>query len=281
MSDATVPVSVMIFTLNEEIHLSSCLDSLEGFDDIIVIDSFSVDRTKEISLQRGARFFEHAFEGFGSQRNWALDTVTTTHPWILILDADERVTKELADELRSVASADPEGFGAYRLRRRFHMWGRWLRHSSLYPSWVVRVIHRDRVRFIDRGHAETQTVDGKIGELKNDLIDQNLKGVDAWFERQSRYARKEADREIEEERETKLSLWRLLSRDPLKRREALKALGRRMPCRGVIYFVYAYILRGGFRDGRDGMVFCAMKAMYQQMIAIKKYDSRRSGKPTV
>ena len=139
----------MIFTLNEEIHLPSCIDALTWCDDIIIVDSFSTDRTREISEERGVRFYQHAFEGFGSQRNWALDNIVCKYDWVLILDADERTTPEMAAEMAEVATGAPETVGAYRVRRRFYMWGRWLRYSSLYPTWVVRLIHKDRVRYMN------------------------------------------------------------------------------------------------------------------------------------
>jgi glycosyltransferase involved in cell wall biosynthesis len=273
---AKAPVSVMIFTLNEETHLPSCLAALDWADDVIVVDSFSTDRTEAICRERGARFFQNRFEGFGTQRNWALDNTQPRHPWILILDADERVTPELGEELRAIAGSSPAGVGAYRVRRRFYMWGRWLRHSSLYPTWVVRFIHRDRVRYLNRGHAETQDVQGDVGDLQHDLIDENLKGIDEWFERQNRYSRKDAEFELEREKDG-LRLGELLSGDPLKRRAALKRLAWRMPARGLIYFLYSYVLRRGFLDGRDGLVFCRMRALYQSEVAIKKYDTRRNG----
>lgn len=269
------PVSVMIFTLNEEIHLQTCLNALGWCDDVIVVDSFSMDRTEDICRERGARFFQNRFEGFGMQRNWALDNVQPRHPWILILDADERVTPELAVELKGIAEAGPEGVGAYRVRRRFYMWGRWLRHSSLYPTWVVRFIHRDRVRYINRGHAETQTVHGEIRDLTNDLIDENIKGIDEWFERQNRYSRKECDYEFEHEGPAGI-LMKLFSRDPLARRAAIKHVARRLPARGLAYLIYSYVLRGGFLDGYDGWMFCRMRALYQVEIEIKRFDKRRA-----
>ena len=270
-----VAVSVIVFTLNEEIHLPSCLDALAWCDDVIVVDSFSTDATRALCEQRDVHFFQHRFIGFGSQRNWALDNANPKHPWVLILDADERVTPELAVELGAIAAADPKDVGAWRVRRRFYMWGRWLRYSSLYPTWVVRFIRRDRVRYQDRGHAETQTVIGKIADLQNDLIDENLKGIDEWYERQNRYSRKEAQLEFDQAG-TGLRIAGLLSGDPLQRREALKRLAWRLPARGFIYFLYSYFLRRGFLDGRDGYVFCRMRASYQVEVDIKKYDLWRS-----
>lgn len=268
------PVTVMIFTLNEELHLPHCLRSLRWCDDIIVIDSFSTDTTERICREHHVRFVQHEFTGFGSQRNWALDNVPTKYPWILMLDADERVPEALAVEMgRRVTAADVDT-GAFRVRRRFHMWGRWLRYSSLYPSWVVRLIHRERVRYVDRGHAETQTVDGRTEALANDLIDENLKGIDEWFERQNRYSRREADHELREA--TTSSSWlALLSSDPLRRRAVLRRLPAHLPCRAALYFFYTYVVRGGFLDGRDGFMFCRMKSVYQNMIVVKKYDAAR------
>lgn len=270
----SAPVSVMIFTLNEEQNLPSCLDSLGFSDDVIVVDSFSTDRTEAICRERGVRFFQNPFGGFGTQRNWAMDNTSPRHDWILVLDADERVPPEMARELALRLASPPPNVGAYRLRRRFHLWGRWLQHSSLYPTWIVRLVHRPRCRYVNRGHAETQEVQGDIAELDTDLIDENQKGILEWFERQTRYARKDAEFEIAEEaRPARLA--DALSPDPLARRAALKRLARRAPGRAPAYFVYSYVLRGGFLDGEDGLVFCTMRALYQQMVNIHKYDLRK------
>ena len=190
------------------------------------------------------------------------------------MDADERVQTELAQELAAIAQVDQPGVGAFRVRRRFYMWGRWLKHSSLYPTWVVRFIHRDRVRYVNRGHAETQTIDGELRDLKHDLIDENLKGIDEWFERQNRYSRKEADYELSHAKQG--GGWTaIFSSDPLRRRVAVKDLGRRVPFRGATYFIYAFVFRLGFLDGRDGLMFCRMRALYQAEVELKKFDFNR------
>jgi glycosyltransferase involved in cell wall biosynthesis len=273
MSPAT-PVSVMIFTLNEEIHLPSCLAALAWCDDVIVIDSFSADRTEAICRERGARFYQRAFDGFGGERNWALDHAEPRHAWILILDADERVPPELAREMCDRAQNALDTVGAYRVRRRFYMWGRWLRYSSFYPTWVVRFVRKDRIRYVDRGHAETQEVAGDILDLENDLIDENLKGIDEWFERQNRYSTKDAAFELAWA-ERPLDWAGLLSGDALRRRASLKQLAARLPFRPTLYFLYSYVYRRGFLDGRDGLVFCRMKALYQRMVEVKRHDLRR------
>jgi glycosyltransferase involved in cell wall biosynthesis len=268
-------VSIIIFTLNEEQNLPSCLDSIEWCDDIHVVDSFSTDATHEICRRRNVPLIEHEFEGFGSQRNWALGEVDLKHDWVLILDADERVTPELAFEINSLARSDVADIGAYRLARRFYLWGRWLKYSSLYPTWVVRFVHKRRIEFLNRGHGETQVVNGGVGQLENHLIDENLKSLDDWFERQIQYARRDAEFELENRRSSR-SYAALFSPDPLLRRAALKRIAAFIPFRAFFYFCYSYIFRFGFLDGRDGFMFCRMKAVYQVMVAINKYDLART-----
>jgi len=273
--NSTPSVSVLIFTLNEELNLPGCLDSLDWCDDLHVVDSYSSDDTQNICKTRGVSFIQHGFDGFGSQRNWALESLNLKNDWVLVLDADERVPRELASELNRLARSAPGKFGAYRVRRRFYMWGSWLRYSSLYPNWVVRFIHRDRVRYVNRGHGETQQVDGEIGELDGHLIDENLKGMTAWFERQVQYARKDAEFELGRDDDSSGAM-QLLDLDPLRRRAAIKRLAASLPFRGVLYFIYSYIIRLGFLDGRDGFTFCRMKALYQNMIAVNKYDLKKA-----
>lgn len=276
-SSAVVPVTVIVFTLDEAIHLPTCLACLTWCDDIIVVDSFSVDATATICREAGVRFFQNRFTGFGDQRNWALDNCLPRHDWVLILDADERVTPELVEEMCTGLGGSDNEIGAYRIRRRFHMWGRWLKHSSLYPTWVVRLIHRARVRYVNRGHAETQEVRGAIVDLRSDLIDENLKGIDEWFDRQNRYAAKDAAFELTAEG-SGIHWVSALRGGVLEQRALLKQLASRLPMRPLLYFFYSYVLRLGFLDGRDGLQFCRMKATYQRMVEIKKYDLRREAR---
>lgn len=268
------PCSVLVFTLQEEIHLPSCLTSLGWCDDVILVDSYSTDGTLEVARRAGARIFQHEFTGFGDQRNWALENTQPKHEWVLILDADERVPAEMAEELRTVLPSVSDDVGAFRVARRFHWWGRWIRYSSLYPSYVVRLVRRGHVRYVNRGHAETQEVKGEVRALKSDLIDENLKGLEAWFARQNRYSSHDAAYELEQER-APWSPRNLFSADPLVRRAAAKRLAGAIPGRPLWYFIYTYVLRGGFRDGLGGLVFCLLRSNYQLMVAIKKYELRR------
>jgi hypothetical protein len=215
---------------------------------------------------------QHPFTGFGDQRNWSLEQIPLRHPWALILDADERVSPELVVEMHDRLQEAATDLAAFRLRRRFYMWGKWLRHSSFYPTWVVRLVRLGRVRYVNRGHAETQKVDGRIEPLYHDLIDENQKGLEDWWARHNQYSTTEALYELTH---FQCSLGDLFSLDPLRRRAALKRLVRNVPGRPLWLFLYSYFWRLGFLDGFDGLRFCSMKAMYQAMIGLKKYELRR------
>ena len=273
-------VSVLVFTLDEEINLPYCLDSLQWCDDVIVVDSGSQDTTVSIAEAAGARVFYRAFDGFGSQRNWAIKNTHPKHDWLFILDADERFCTSLVDEVNALAAGADPSIGAARVRRRFHLWGKWLRYSSMYPTWVVRLVHKDRINYINRGHGETQNVRGKTVALENDLIDENHRGLDHWYARQQQYALKDAEYELDNV-SVGFSMGELVATDPLIRKMALKRISWRLPFRPAIYFIYSYLLSGGFLDGIAGYRFCAMRSQYQAMVVKNKArlkKERKSGK---
>lgn len=270
-------ISCIVYTLNEELNLGRCLKSLSWCDDVVVVDSFSTDLTETIARAAGARFFQHPFTGFGDQRNWSLSEIKFKHKWVLILDADESTPQELATEMIEKVDRAVNEVAAFRLRRRFHLWGKWMRFSGLYPTWVVRLIRLGRVKYVNRGHAETQVVEGATEALDFDLIDENLKNQHEWWDRQNRYSTKEA---LYENSMPPLKFKNLISADPLQRRDALKALSRRLPARPLWYFVYTYFFRLGFLDGRTGFQFCLMKMMYLEMIELKKAEIKlMAGEP--
>jgi glycosyltransferase involved in cell wall biosynthesis len=257
-------ISVAIYTFNEEVNLPYCLDSLSGCDDVVIVDSFSTDRTCEIANKWGARVFQNKFTGFGDQRNWSLKNIPFHNPWVLILDADERVTPELWSEMLGKIKKCPNDVGAFRLKRRFFWEGKCLQYSNFYPTWIVRLIRLGRVTFINRGHAETQNVEGAVISLNEDLIDEDHKGLQAWHVRQEKYAEQEAL--YEASIQLKLKWADVLNSDPVIRRDALKSISRKIPFRGLSYFIYVYFFRFGFLDGILGLKFCLEKAKYQNII---------------
>lgn len=265
-------ISVLVYTLNEEVNLPTCLDGLRWCDDVVVVDSFSTDGTREIAERCGARFVQHKFTGFGAQRNWSLQNLKLKHKWALILDADESVPEALRDEMIAAVRNAPPETAAFRLKRRFHLWRRWLKHSALYPTWVTRLVRVGRVRYVDRGHAETEEVDGEVAALQNDLHDENRKGFKDWATRQKRYCLKDAEYEAGA---PPLRLRELFAADPLRRRAASKRLAMRLPFRSLWYFLYAYFWRLGFLDGAAGLVFCLWRAYFQGLTARLRKEAKR------
>lgn len=269
-------ISTVVFTLNEEINLPACLASLTSCDDLVVVDSGSSDRTIELARAAGARVYEHSFTGFGDQRQWALESLEFKHPWVLILDADERVTPALWSEMMTRAASCSESTAAFRLKRRFYWEGRWLRYANLYPSWVVRLVRRGRVRYRNRGHAETQEVSGGVEALEEDLLDENRKGLVAWRERQARYAEEEARYEAMEQGRSES--FRDAGTTAEDDRERLKRFARTLPpvARGFAFFLYVYIWRLGVLDGWTGFRFCLEKACFQSRVAARSRALRRA-----
>jgi glycosyltransferase involved in cell wall biosynthesis len=267
-------VSILILTWNEEINIAECIDSCSWSDDIVVFDSVSQDSTREIALARGARVVERVFDNYARQRNAALTTVLYKNPWVLMVDADERVPSDLASEIVSAVAGASDKVAAFRMRRKDFFMGRWLRRSSGYPSWFARLLRLGRAR-IERDVNEETVADGSVEPLAGHLYHHPFnKGIAYWFERHNRYSNLEAIEKVKIQ-ELNLSPWALLSRDPLARRRALKQWVYRLPLRPQIFFFYFYFVRLGVMDGRAGLYFSRMRAAYELMIDLKAVELRR------
>jgi len=272
-------ISVLVLTLNEEENLPRCLESVRWSDDVVVFDSFSTDRTVELARAAGARVYQHAFGGYGAQREAARTEVAYKYPWVLAVDADEEPDAELVAEVQQVARARG-GPAAYRMRRKDHFQGRWIRHSTLYPSWFVRLYRPDRVRYDGRGVHEYPAVDGPLGELRGHLLHHSFrKGLGDWMRKHVRYAELEAAENLKALSaggipwHEALHWW-----DPVHRRRFLKDLSCRLPCRPSLRFLYMYLIRGGFLDGGPGLTYCRLLSFYEYLITLEMKDARRRGK---
>lgn len=267
-------ISVLIITHDEEENVGQCLDSVAWSDDVIVVDSFSQDRTRAICESRAVRFVEHRFEGWSQQRQWALDHLEFRNEWILSLDADEIVTPGFRDEI--LARAGNEPFEAYEMRFRLILWGTWARRSSHYPVWITRLYRRTKVQYVASGATDIARIDGAVGRLEQDLLHVNRKPLEDWLEKHVRYASREAGvRGLE-----RASLRSALSADThIERRQGLKALWHRIPARPLVYFVVTWIFKGGFLDGRAGFRLAFLKASYEYWISIMQDERRRGTNP--
>ncbi|MBV9328350.1 MAG: glycosyltransferase family 2 protein [Chloroflexi bacterium] len=277
----SVPVSVLVPTLDEELNLPECLQSVSWADEVFVVDSFSRDGTLEIARAHGARVVQHAFEGYSRQKNWALDNLPLRNEWVLIVDADERVMPDLRCEIERVVGLSPSGahgFDGYYVNRRVIFLGTWVRHAGWYPSWNLRLFRHRLGRYDDREVHEHVVLDGRAGYLTADLLHADRRGLEAFVARHNRYSTLEATARWKAERNApdraRLPISWLAS--PVHRKRFLRErIWPRLPAKPVVLFVYMYVLRQGFLDGRAGLALCVFHAFQEFVVGLKLAELRR------
>jgi glycosyltransferase involved in cell wall biosynthesis len=262
-------ISVLILTKNEEQDLPGCLDSVAWSDDVHVFDSYSTDATAAIARSRGAHFTERPFDTYAAQRNAALQTLPFRYDWIFLPDADERPTPALIDEMRRVVASAPAGVSGFRVRRRDFLNSTWLKHAQLSP-WYIRLVRRGRARYV-REVNEVLEVDGAVAEFAAYLDHYPFsKGVGHWLNKHNVYSTMEARIIAESVGQQHASLrTALFEKDFHARRIAQKALFYRMPARPFIKWLYMMFVRGAVLDGRAGIAYANLQALYEYMIVLK------------
>ena len=280
----SLPLSVVILARNEATNIERCLKAVNWSDDVVVIDDGSADDTPELAKACGARVIPHKFISFADQRNWAMQHAELQHDWVLHLDADEVVTAELQHELRRVLADAADDVVAFRMCRKTMLLGQWLKYSDGFPVWIMRLVRPGRAHFQDCGHGEVAVpeVSGVMGTVREPFLHYAFsKGLTDWIDRHNRYSTREA--ELELVTVSGLKWKQFLSSDKAVRRSALRAFSRRLPFRPTFRFVYQYVLKRGFLDGRAGWTFSKMMAMYEGWIVMKRREMRRSrkGQPSV
>jgi glycosyltransferase involved in cell wall biosynthesis len=267
------PVSVVILTLNEALNLPDCLASCAWADDVHVLDSGSTDRTPDLARAAGVGLHINPFTSFGAQRNWAIDHIHLRHDWVFHLDADERFTRPLVEEIAAKIATNPEQAGFYIANQMIFM-GAWIKHASGYPTYQMRLFHKARMRFADHGHGQREATSGTLGTLRQPYVHHNFsKGLDDWLDRHNRYSRREADLILAHEGE-RAGLGGLFSSDGIVRRRTLKQLASSLPCRAQLRWLHTVALKGAWLDGRAGMRYASLLALYERMIALKVAERR-------
>lgn len=264
-------VSVLVPTKNEQENLADCLKSLTWADEIIVFDSFSSDKTCEIALQMGAQVIQRQFDNFAAHKNWALDNIAFKNSWVLIVDADERISPALADEISEVLKEDPAINGFYVARKNYFA-GKWIRHGGWYPNWNLRLIRRGCGHYESRIVHEHVLLVGPAGFLKNPLVHHDYKGIERYFDRHNDYSSMEA---VEVYRSLKRGLPEkslgssLLAKGPERRRFLKNMAYRYLPARPFFKFLWMFILHLGFLDGRAGFRYCMLHSFYEYQVSLK------------
>jgi glycosyltransferase involved in cell wall biosynthesis len=248
-----VPVSVTVITLNEAANIEACLASVAWADDVVVIDSGSTDATVDLARARGARVIQRDWPGYSAQKNFA--ATEARYDWILSVDADERVTPELAGEIQTVISNGPAAAG-YRVPRvTFHL-GRWIRTTDWYPDPQLRLYDRRRATWPDKRVHESVQAEGDVGRLQSELQHYAYRGISHHFAAMDRYTTLAA--------------------------EEMHASGRRagfveLAIHPWAAFVRNYVLKRGILDGLPGLIISAMNAYYVFLKFAKLWEMRARG----
>lgn len=246
------PISACIITRNEEANLPDCLASVAWCEEIVVVDSESTDRTREIAEAAGARVIVQPFLGHVQQKNLAMDRAA--HEWVLSLDADERATPALRASIEEALARDGDRFDGYRMTRRTFYLGRWIDHSGWYPEWRVRLWRRSRARWSGVNPHDHVRPEGPVGTLRGDLehfsyrsVEAHLRQVNAFTTIQAREKRARGEAP---------SLAKMLFNPPAR-------------------FLRMYVLRRGFLDGFPGLALAAIGAFYVFSKYVKLWEYRR------
>ena len=273
---STPAISVLILTKNEQHDLPGALASVAWSDDIHILDSDSTDATAEIALAAGAHIHTRAFDDYASQRNAAL-ALPFKHPWLFILDADERPTPELSAEMQRVVLEAPANTAGFRLRRRDYLFGTWLKHAQISP-YYIRLIRPERAKYI-RAINEVLEVDGPVAELLHPLDHYPFsKGIAHWIAKHNAYSTMEAELIVRGEGLQQPCLRAaLFGADFHTRRLNQKALFYRLPARPLIKWCYMIFLRGAWLDGAAGITYATLQSFYEYMIVLKTKELRRGG----
>jgi glycosyltransferase involved in cell wall biosynthesis len=276
---ALIPVSVIIPVRNESRNLPRCLDALRDFGEIYVIDSQSTDETIEIARSRGAKVVQfHYRGGWPKKRQWALDTLPLTYDWVLLIDADEVVTAELAMEIRNAIKTPT--YNGYYLALRMYFLGRQLRFSGA-RFWKLSLFRHGKGRFECRLSEQDESmadmeihehvmVEGETAYLKQPVIHHNVESLSRYIRKHDEYSNWES--RVLLQRDDPDGLQPRLWGSQAQRRRWLKRKLFAIPSSPVFLFIYRYILQLGFLDGVPGLIYCGFQAVQMFHTKSKIYE---------
>jgi len=263
-------ISVLILTKNEEQDLPGCLASVTWSDDVHVFDSFSTDKTVNIAEAAGAKVTQRQFDNWSAHQNWGLANIPFKYPWVLYIDADERVSSSLLSALKKLDFKN-NAFVAYNIRRRDFAWnGTWLKHAQISPFYL-RLFRPDKMRY-ERLVNPVSLPDGPTGSVDGFLDHYPFsKGIKYWIQRHLSYADMEASMRLKDiNMGTSFSLKKaLFSRDFTEKRYHQKGIFYKLPGRPLIKWFYMVFVRLAFLDGTAGINYATLQSIYEYFIVLK------------
>lgn len=239
MQDQLLDISVVIITFNEEDNIERCLQHVTWAKEIIIVDSFSTDRTVEIAKTYTNQIVSHPFEGHVQQKNYALRLAS--YEWVLALDADEVVTSELLEKIRTIWSKEKDQYDGFTVNRKSQFIGKWIHHCGWYPDRKLRLFRQNKGVWGGENPHDKIILDGKIKNLDADILHYTYYSLAENIDRIQKYTSIAAQAKYEKRK--RASLLDLLFRPPLK-------------------FIKSYLIQQGFRDGMHGLVLCMVAAFY-------------------
>ncbi len=275
-------ITVVIATKNEEINLPDCLESIKFADQVVIVDSQSTDKTIELATKQGAEVHQFFYDGgWPKKRNWALHEVDIRNDWILILDADERVSPDLRNEIQIAIQSQITD--AYYIRWKFLFLGRWMKHSWSH-GWMLRLFRKGKAQYEDLGMRSEGGWDAEVHEnivssgvtnrLSNPLDHDSNQDLSFWIRKQNEFSDWNAARRLHQLNQGVPPLKTLFSKDLVKRRKFLKSLFIRLPAKPLFMFGFLYIFKRGFLDGREGLYFCWLRAIHEFNIGAKVFEAK-------
>ncbi|MEM7429741.1 MAG: glycosyltransferase family 2 protein [Pseudomonadota bacterium] len=270
--DGTVPVAVIMISLNEAHNMEAVLENLRGWaHEVFLVDSYSSDATVSIALEHGVHVVQRRFNGFGDQWNWALDNLPVTSDWTMKLDPDERLTDELKASIGRAVAADRTD--ALSFTRRLWFMGKPLPVS--HP--LLRVWRTGRCRFSDVLVNEHPKVDGTREHIAGELEHHDSPHLHHWYEKQNAYSTAEATSSF---RNDALADEPRLFGTPFQRRMWLKRNYRRLPFRYTLIFLYCLLVQGAWKAGRVGVIWARLRSDVYRMRDYKRLEMQMQGKAT-
>ena len=266
-----LPITVIMLTLNEEFNLPGAIESVKGWaEEIYVVDSCSIDRTVDIALEREIGIVQRPFTNYGDQWNWALEHLPIKTEWVLKLDADERISNELRNEIREVLSTETKE-AAFVVPVRL-----WFMGKPMNPKILVeRLWRKNKARFSDVIVNEHLIVDGETGSLQHFIEHHDSVDLHHWYDKQNRYTTMEAIMRV---RGDSLSATPKLFGSSLERRMYLKKIFFRVPFHLQLMWLYDVFVRGAIRDGLLGLRWARLRIEYSRAIELKIKEIQITGR---
>jgi glycosyltransferase involved in cell wall biosynthesis len=269
-------ISVLILTFNSEKNITSTLEAaLKVSDDIHVIDSYSTDKTLEICESYSVHIVQHDFINYGAQRNWAMANLALQYDWELHLDADERLSEELIDQLNSLKNRFPDNLNGYYIPRLVHFMGRPIKYGGMFPIWHLRLIRHGLGRCEDRQYDQHFYVAGPTSKLSGVMIDNIDLSLSEWTARHNHWSDAEVMEMLGNRTEGRIQ--GRLTGTPVEKKRLLRSFYDRLPLflRAFLYFFYRYVIRFGFLCGKEGLIFFTLQTLwFRFLVDAKLYEKQ-------